>query len=194
MSGCGFWITTVCNAAYSTPHGADAYSYIVTLSSSLFCIHSPADLSSYYHQVLGGEGAHGMLILSPAAVARLESYVPPWPLPKIFRLTSKGKLIEGIFSGETINTPSMLAVEDYIDSLTWAAAQGGVAGLSARSNANLAIVEAFVAENSWIKFLAEDKASRSNTSVCLMLELHKDKVKALTGLLEREGVAFDIGE
>ena len=155
------------------------------------------DVTTYsWQKVLGGEGGHGMLILSPAAVARLESYTPPWPMPKIFRLTKKGKLQEDIFTGATINTPSMLAVEDYLDAMTWAKAQGGVAGLTARANANLAVVEAFVAENAhWIQFLAKDKASRSNTSICLSLpELPKDKVKALTGLLEKEGIAFDIGE
>jgi len=152
------------------------------------------DVVTYsWQKVLGGEGAHGMLILSPRAVQRLESHTPAWPMPKLFRLTKKGKFSTEIFQGDTINTPSMLAVEDYLDALSWAAAQGGVAGLSARSNANLAVVDAFVKENEWIKFLAVDPASRSNTSICLQLDLPKDKVKALTSLLEKEKVAFDIG-
>lgn len=152
------------------------------------------DVVTYsWQKVLGGEGAHGMLILSPRAVERLESYVPPWPMPKIFRMTKKGKFDASIFAGDTINTPSMICVEDYLDSLAWAESMGGVAGLSARSNKNLAVVEAFVKENEWIKFLAEDKAVRSNTSICLTLEATPEKVKAMTTLLEREGVAFDIG-
>ena len=146
-----------------------------------------------WQKVLGGEGAHGMLILSPRARERLESHTPKWPLPKVFRLAKKGKLEDGLFKGETINTPSMLCVEDYLDALTWADKSGGVAGLTARSDANLAVIEAFVASNSWIHFLAKDKASRSNTSVCLTLDLAPEKVKALTALLEKEGVAFDIG-
>ena len=153
------------------------------------------DVVTYsWQKVLGGEGAHGMIVLSPAAVHRLESHTPAWPMPKIFRLTSKGKLIEGIFSGETINTPSMLAVEDYLDALAWAKAEGGIAGLTARANRNLAVVENFVADHPWLRFLAVDKASRSNTSICLTLpELTKEQVSALTKLLEKEGVAFDIG-
>ena len=152
------------------------------------------DVVTYsWQKVLGGEGAHGMMILSPAAVARLESYTPSWPMPKVFRLTKKGKFEAGIFLGDTINTPSMLCVEDYLDSLAWAGSQGGVAGLTARSNANLAVIDEFVKANDWIHFLVKDKAVRSNTSVCLTLDLHKDKVKALTTLLEKEGVAFDIG-
>ena len=146
-----------------------------------------------WQKVLGGEGAHGMLILSPRARERLESHAPKWPLPKVFRLAKKGKLEDGLFRGETINTPSMLCVEDYLDALTWADKSGGVAGLTARADANLAVIEAFVAEHSWIRFLAADKASRSNTSVCLTLDLAPEKVKALTALLEKEGVAFDIG-
>ena len=153
------------------------------------------DVVTYsWQKVLGGEGAHGMLILSPAAVARLESHTPPWPMPKVFRLTSKGKLAAGIFEGDTINTPSMLAVEDYLDALTWAAAQGGVAGLTARANANLKVIEDFAATHPWLQFLAGDKAVRSNTSICLTLpELSAAQVKALTSLLEKEGVAYDIG-
>src|ERR1700742_1914876 len=122
-----------------------------------------------WQKVLGGEGAHGMLILSPRAVARLESYKPAWPLPKIFRLTSGGKLIEGIFKGETINTPSMLCVEDALDGLRWAESIGGLGGLIGRSEANLAAVAGWVANQGWIDFLAEDPATRSCTSICLKL-------------------------
>ena len=146
-----------------------------------------------WQKVLGGEGGHGMLILSPRAVARLESYTPPWPLPKIFRMTKGGKLTEGLFTGATINTPSMLCVADYLDALAWVESIGGVAGTIARSAANLAVLEAFVAVNDWIDFLAVDPANRSNTSVCLSLELSAEQVKALTGLLEKEQVALDIG-
>src|SRR6185295_16583555 len=120
-----------------------------------------------WQKVLGGEAAHGMLVLSPSAVERLESFAPPRPLPKIFRLTKGGKLIEGIFKGETINTPSMLCVEDYLDALSWAKTVGGLDGLIARADANLAVIERFVAKTPWIDFLARDEATRSNTSVCL---------------------------
>ena len=146
-----------------------------------------------WQKVLGGEGAHGMLILSPKAVERLESYTPPYPLPKIFRLTKKGKLIKGIFEGETINTPSMLCVEDYIDALTWVENQGGQTGIIEKTNENLAVITSFVNNNSWMTFLAKDTSSRSNTSVCLQLDLPKPKIKEFTTLLEKEGVAFDIG-
>ena len=156
---------------------------------------SKCDVTTFsWQKVLGAEGGHGMLILSPRARERLETYVPPRPLPKIMRLTNgKGKLEEGIFSGDTINTPSMLCVEDFLDSLKWAQSQGGVAGLTKRANANLAVIEAFVAKTPWISFLAKDKESRSNTSVCLTLNLTPEKVKQLTTLLEKEKVAFDIG-
>ena len=146
-----------------------------------------------WQKVLGGEGAHGMLILSPRAVERLESYTPAWPLPKIFRMTKKGKLNEGIFRGETINTPSMLCVADYLDALDWVRAIGGVDASIARSQANLKVIEDFVAANEWINFLAQDEATRSNTSVCLTLTLEAEQVKALAKLLDSEGVAFDIG-
>ncbi|WP_207062137.1 phosphoserine transaminase [Motiliproteus sp. SC1-56] len=146
-----------------------------------------------WQKVLGGEGAHGMLILSPRAVERLESYTPPWPLPKIFRLTKGGKLIEGIFKGATINTPSMLAVADYQDALDWVRDQGGVGTLIETSNASLKAIETFVAARDWIQFLAENPSHRSNTSVCLTLSLNEDEIKALIKLLEQEGVAYDIG-
>jgi phosphoserine aminotransferase len=146
-----------------------------------------------WQKVLGGEGAHGMLILSPRAVARLESYSPPWPLPKVFRLTSGGKLSEGIFRGETINTPSMLCVADYLDALQWIETIGGVKAAIARSEANLAVIADFVAANEWISFLATDPATRSNTSVCLSVKLDAEQVKKLVKLLDSEGVAFDIG-
>ena len=152
------------------------------------------DATTYsWQKVLGGEGAHGMLILSPRARERIETHTPKWPMPKIFRLANKGKLEEGIFAGETINTPSMICVEDYLDALTWAEKEGGVAGLSKRSNENLAVIEHFVSENSWCKFLAKEKEYRSNTSVCLELDLSKEKVQNLVKLLEKENVAYDIG-
>ena len=153
------------------------------------------DVLTYsWQKVLGGEGAHGMLILGPRAVERLESHTPPWPLPKIFRLVSKGKLTEGIFVGETINTPSMLAVEDYIDALLWAQSVGGLEALKARANANAAALDAWVQSRPWVEHLARDAASRSNTSVCLVLPgLAEDKVKAIVSLLEKEDAAYDIG-
>lgn len=156
---------------------------------------SKADVTTYsWQKVLGGEGAHGMLIMSPAAVHRLETYVPPnRPLPKIFRMVKKGKLDAGIFKGETINTPSMLCVEDYLDALKWAETEGGLQGLIKRSTDNLGVLEKFVDENDWINFLAQDKTTRSSTSVCLTLKLSKDQVKQYIALLEAEGVAYDIG-
>ncbi len=145
-----------------------------------------------WQKVLGGEGAHGVLILSPRAVARLESYSPPWPLPKIFRLTKGGKLIEGIFSGETINTPSMLCVEDYLDALSWAESIGGLPALHARADANFAALQAWMDRTPWATNLAVDPRTRSNTSVCIRVEGPEDLPKAIAGLLEKEGVAFDI--
>jgi phosphoserine aminotransferase len=158
------------------------------------------DVVTYsWQKVLGGEGGHGVLILSPRAVERLQSYTPPRPLPKIFRLVSKGELIAGIFSGETINTPSMLAVEDAIDALEW----GKTVDLKARSQANLNALAAWVAKTDWVDFLAESEDIRSNTSVCLKFTaqevagLNDDAqqafVKSFTKLLESEGVAYDIG-
>ena len=154
-----------------------------------------------WQKVLGGEAAHGMLALSPRAVARLESYSPPWPMPKIFRMTKGGKLNEGIFKGETINTPSMLAVEDAVDGLAWAESVGGLKGLVARSEANLAAIAGWVAKTPWVDFLAEDPATRSCTSICLKIvapwftaldaEAQAAAAKKLSGLLEKEGVALD---
>jgi phosphoserine aminotransferase len=156
-----------------------------------------------WQKVLGGEAAHGILILGPRAVARLESYSPPWPLPKIFRMTKAGKVNLDIFEGSTINTPSMLCVEDYIDALKWAAGVGGLEGLRQRSYRNLTALEAWVEKTSWVAFLAEDKAIRSNTSVCLKVvdprvagvpaAAQADFAKKLASLLEKEGVALDVG-
>jgi phosphoserine aminotransferase len=145
-----------------------------------------------WQKVLGGEAAHGMLALSPRAVARLESYRPAWPLPKIFRLTSGGKLIEGIFKGETINTPSMLCVEDALDGLRWAESVGGLAGLIARSEANLAAIADWVARRDWVDFLADVPSTRSCTSICLKLAAPA-AAKPIAALLEKERVAYDIG-
>src|SRR3989454_10177665 len=154
-----------------------------------------------WQKVLGGEAAHGMLILSPRAVARLESYTPAWPLPKIFRLTKGGKLIEGIFKGETINTPSMLCVEDYLDALAWAKSVGGLKGLIARSDANAKVIANWVARTAWVDFLAQDPAIRSNTSVCLKVvdpaiaalpaDARAAFARSLAAALEKEGVAYD---
>jgi phosphoserine aminotransferase len=144
-----------------------------------------------WQKVLGGEAAHGMLALSPRAVERLLTYKPAWPLPKIFRLTSGGKLIDGIFKGETINTPSMLCVEDALDGLRWAEAVGGLDGLIARSEANLAAIEHWVARTDWADFLCRDAATRSCTSICLTLTV-PEAAKPMAALLEKEGIAYDI--
>ncbi len=166
-------------------------------TSACFAMDMPwnkLDITTYsWQKVLGGEGGHGVLILSPRAVERLESYTPDRPLPKIFRLTKKGKLDAGIFKGMTINTPSMIAVEDYIDALNWAESIGGLPALIKRSEDNLAVIEKFVSENSWIDFLATDPSVRSSTSVCCTLDLSDDQIKKFVKLLETEGVAFDIG-
>jgi phosphoserine aminotransferase len=156
-----------------------------------------------WQKVLGGEGAHGVIILSPRAVERLETYKPAWPLPKIFRLTSGGKLIEGIFVGDTINTPSMLCVEDYIDALQWAQSIGGLKGLMARADANSKALNDFADRSSWLSNLAKVPATRSNTSVCLVINhpdilaldgaKQADFAKAIASQLEKEGVAYDIG-
>src|SRR5215203_6558886 len=155
-----------------------------------------------WQKALGGEAAHGMLVLSPRAVARLESYVPPWPLPKIFRLTKGGKLNEAIFEGDTINTPSMLCVEDWLDALGWAKSLGGLHALIARADANTKVIADWVARTPWIDFLAKDAAKRSNTSVCLKVvdptvtalapDARAAFVKNLAAALERENVAYDI--
>lgn len=170
---------------------------ICDATSAVFAMDLPWDkldvVTFSWQKVLGGEGAHGMLILGPRAVERLESYTPPWPLPKVFRLTSAGKLSEGIFRGETINTPSMLCVADYLDALNWIESIGGVPAAIARSEANLRVIADFVAANEWISFLAADPATRSNTSVCLSVDLSAEQVKKMVKLLESEGVAYDIG-
>ncbi|MEM6886543.1 MAG: phosphoserine transaminase [Pseudomonadota bacterium] len=171
-------------------------------TSAAFAVNLPwekLDVTTYsWQKVLGGEAAHGMLILSPRAVERLEKYTPPWPLPKIFRLTKGRKLNEAIFEGTTINTPSMLCVEDYLLALDWAKSVGGLPGLIARADANTAAVSAFVETHEWIDFLAEDASTRSNTSVCL--KFTDDRVedgatfaKAVAQRLEAENVAYDIG-
>jgi phosphoserine aminotransferase len=179
---------------------------ICDATSAVFAMDLPWDrldvVTWSWQKVLGGEAAHGMLALSPRAVARLESYTPPWPLPKIFRLTSKGKLIAGIFAAETINTPSLLLVEDALDGLKWAEGLGGLAALKARSLANLGAIERWVARTGWIGFLAEDPAIRSSTSVCLKIiddwfqrlpaDAQRAQVKQLEALLEAEGVAYDV--
>jgi phosphoserine aminotransferase len=156
-----------------------------------------------WQKALGSEAAHGILILSPRAVARLESYTPPWPMPKIFRMTKGGKLIEGIFVGETINTPSMLCVEDYLDALTWAKSLGGLKGLMARADANTKVLADWAAKTPWVDFLAKDPAIRSNTSVCMKVvdpaitalpaEAQADFAKKLVAAVEKEGAGYDLG-
>ena len=156
-----------------------------------------------WQKALGGEAAHGVLILSPRAVARLESYTPPWPMPKLFRMTKGGKVTLDLFEGATINTPSMLAVEDAVDALKWAASIGGLTEMKRRADANLGVLESWVQRSGWVAFLAEDPAIRSNTSVCLKVidpritsladDAQADFAKKLAALLEKEGVALDVG-
>jgi len=175
---------------------------ICDATSAAFAMDLPwdkLDVTTFsWQKVLGGEGAHGVLILSPRAVERLESYTPAWPLPKIFRLTAKGKLIEGIFQGETINTPSMLANEDYLVALKWAKSIGGLKGLIARANANAKVVWDFCAQNPWIANLAEDPATASTTSVCLKFTDPRITdgeafAKAVAKRIEKAGAGFDLG-
>ncbi len=179
---------------------------ICDATSAAFAMRLPwdrLDVTTWsWQKVLGGEGQHGMLVLGPRAVERLQSWVPPWPLPKIFRLTQGGKLIEGIFRGETINTPSMLCVEDALDGLRWADRVGGLDGLVARSEANLAAIEGWVVRAGWVGFLAAEKRIRSCTSVCLKMvdpalarldaAAQAEAPKRIAALLEAESVAFDI--
>ncbi len=180
---------------------------ICDATSAVFAMDLPwekLDATTYsWQKVLGGEAQHGMLILGPRAVARLESHVPPWPLPKVFRLTRGGKLIEGIFQGATINTPSMLAVEDALDGLEWARSIGGLEALIGRTGANFEAIAGWVARTPWVEFLAADPAVRSTTSVCLKMidpwftgldgERQAAAAGRLAAMLEDEGVAFDIG-
>ena len=165
---------------------------------------SKLDVTTFsWQKALGGEAAHGMIVLSPRAVERLETYTPAWPLPKLFRMTKGGKLVEGIFEGETINTPSLLCVEDYIDALQWAKSLGGGSALIARADANAKAIAEWVAATPWVDFLAKAPATRSNTSVCLKVfdpaittlaaDVQAAFAKALASLLEKEKVAFDIG-
>ena len=164
---------------------------------------SKVDVATFsWQKVLGGEAAHGMLVLGPRAIARLESYTPPWPMPKLFRLTKGGKLMSGVFEGETINTPSMLCVEDYLDTLAWAESIGGLKALQARADANAQVIFDWVERTPWIANLARDPATRSNTSVCLSIvdpavtQLSVDQqwafAKQIAGLLDKEGIAYDI--
>jgi phosphoserine aminotransferase len=180
---------------------------ICDATSAVFAMDMPWDkldvVTWSWQKVLGGEGGHGMLVLSPRAVKRLESYTPDRPLPKIFRMTKSGKLVGGVFEGETINTPSMLCVEDALDGLKWAESIGGLPALIARSAANLKVIEDWAANSNWAAFLAEDPAIRSSTSVCLKFtdpaylalpaEEQVKRAKSLVSLLDKEGAAFDIG-
>jgi len=179
---------------------------ICDATSAAFAMDLPwdkLDVTTFsWQKVLGGEAAHGILVLSPRAVARLESYTPAWPLPKIFRMTKGGKITEGLFEGETINTPSMVAVEDYLDALTWAESVGGLKGLIARSNANLKALADWIAKGSSYGFLAENETIRSNTSVCIKVtdpwfaglneEAQAEAAKKIASALEKEGVALDV--
>jgi len=180
---------------------------ICDATSAVFAYDLPwdrLDVTTYsWQKVMGGEAAHGMLILGPRAVERLENHVPAWPMPKVFRLTKGGKLIDGIFRGETINTPSMLAVEDALDGLKWGEEIGGLAALIARTKANMAAIEAWVETSDWAAFLANDPACRSRTSVCLKVidpwflayddDDRAKTVKRVVKLLDEEGAAYDIG-
>jgi phosphoserine aminotransferase len=180
---------------------------ICDATSAAFAMDLPwdkLDVTTFsWQKVLGGEAAHGMLVLSPRAVARLESYTPPWPMPKIFRMTKGGKIVDGIFEGETINTPSMLALEDYLDALTWAEGLGGLKALITRSQQNLGVLDRWVRAAGWADFLAREQGTRSNTSVCLKIVdpwfkglgdgAQADAAKKIASLLEKEGVAYDIG-
>lgn len=180
---------------------------ICDATSAVFAMEIPWDkldvVTWSWQKVLGGEGGHGMIALSPRAVERLETYTPDRPLPKIFQMTKGGKLIAGIFAGETINTPSMLCVEDALDGLQWAESIGGLSGLIARSQANLKALEDWVAESAWAGFLAKEASARSNTSICLIIkdpaytalpaEEREKHAKSIVSLLEKEGVAYDIG-
>jgi len=176
-------------------------------TSAVFAMELPfarLDVTTYsWQKVMGGEAAHGILILSPMAAERLETYVPPWPLPKLFRTTKGGRLNEGIFAGDTINTPSMLCVEDALDALKWMESAGGVPAMIARSQANLRVLSRWVERTDWIDFLAADESIRSSTSICFRIvdpwyvslppEVQSAKAKKLVGLLEEEEVAYDIG-
>ncbi len=180
---------------------------ICDATSAVFAMDMPWDkldvVTWSWQKVLGGEAAHGMIALSPRAVERLQSYAPAWPLPKIFQMSKGGKLIEGIFKGETINTPSMLCVEDALDGLKWSESVGGISGLIKRSEANLAAIAAWVSKSGWSAFLAEDDKTRSCTSICLKIidpwftgltpEAQAEAAKKIASILEKEGVAYDIG-
>jgi phosphoserine aminotransferase len=179
---------------------------ICDATSAAFAMRLPWDkldvVTWSWQKALGGEAAHGMIALSPRAVARLESYTPPWPLPKIFRMTANGKLIEGLFRGETINTPSMLCIEDALDSLKWAESVGGLEGCMARAEANLAVVADWVARTPWVEFLAEHKATLSCTSPCIMIvepwfrsldpETRFTTNRRMLARLDKEGVGYDL--
>jgi len=180
---------------------------ICDATSAVFAMELPWEkldvITWSWQKVLGGEAAHGMLVLSPRAVERLETYTPAWPLPKVFRMTKGGKLIDGIFKGETINTPSMLAVEDALDALQWAESVGGGKGMIARTEANAKVISDWVAKTDWVDYLASDPAIRSTTSICLKItddwftalsaEDQPKAAKELVAILEKEGAALDIG-